>query len=236
MADNSSLPPLSPSLAMLVNRLRGQPQSFQGYAQTRLGRTPIIYAQSPEQFEELDNPLHNPLRHDYGATFMSRSDLGPANISTLHDPVAALLSQGQPVSVIRPPEAPVAGPGGSPGTEPGVPLHEATHAYTKGLPLQSLYQQLPDPLRAKMTQAIVQAGYSPDAIPGEVASRLVAGQFGSLGLTQEEGLAARQQYLANMQKVAPQQGTRLQMYTRGRQPVTALDQYGVNRPVQSPQE
>jgi len=232
MPDDSSLPPLSPSLAMLINKLRGQPENYEGYAQSRLGRTPMIYARTPQQFEELDNPLHNPLRHDYGATFMNRGDLGAVNVSSLHDPVAALLSQGQPVSVIRPPEQAVSGPGGSPGTEPGVSLHEAVHAYTKGLPLDALYQQLPDPLRNKMTQAIAKAGYSPVNIPGEVASRLVAGQFGSLGLTQDEGMAARQQYLASMQKVAPKQATRLQMYTRGRQPVTALDEHGISRSTQ----
>jgi len=45
-------------------------------------------------------------------------------------------------------------------------------------------------------------------------------------------MAARQQYLASMQKVAPKQATRLQMYTRGRQPVTALDEHGISRSTQ----
>lgn len=220
---------MSFSLASLINRMRGQPENFEGYAQTRLGRQPQIYARNQQQFDELTNPLHDPRKSIYGATFMGKGDVGAANVSPLADPVRALLSQGEPVSVISPNQKPVSGPGGTPGTEPGVPLHEATHQFTKGLPLKQIYQQLGPDVQNKMEQSLQKSGYSKDDIPGEVASRLVAGQFGSLGLTAQEGMYVRQAYFTHMQNVAPKQAQRLQMYTKGRTPATALDQYGVSR-------
>lgn len=224
-------PPMSLALADLVGKLRGQQP---GYAQTRLGRQPIIYARDQDQYEGLTNPLHNPARVTYGATFMSPGDLGfLSRQSPLHGATQEALSTGEPTSIIAPYQKPVSGPGGSQGTEPGVPLHEATHQFTKGLPLDQLFSQLDSPTQVKMATALSKAGYERDAIPGEVASRLVSGQFGSLGLTRDEGMQARQTFLSNLQQVDQSRGQRLSIYTRGREPVNALDPQGVSRPDES---
>jgi hypothetical protein len=224
-------PPASLDFAELVQRLRGQPAS---YAQTRLGRQPVIYAGDEGQYEGLTNPLHDPHKTTYGATFMDPSKLGWASMqSPLYGATQEALKTGEPVSVIAPYEKPVSGPGGTSGTEPGVPLHEATHQFTKGLPLQQIVGKLSGSLQTKMSQALAKSGYSDNDVPGEVTSRLIAGQFGSLGLDREEGLQARGELLANMQKVAPKQAQRLGMYTRGRTPLTYLDAQGVSRTEES---
>jgi hypothetical protein len=217
-------PPLTPAFLELASRMRGQP----GYARTRLGRQPQFYAADREQFENLTNPLHDPTKHDYGATFMNPGDLGLlSRQSDLYAPVAAALNRGsdtkvgttEPVSVIAPYEAPIEGRFGRKGTEPGVPLHEASHQYTRDIPVNQIVQGMSGGLKAKMAQALSK-NYSGGDVPGEIVSRLIAGQFESLGLDRGEGMQARGELLFSMQKVAPEQAQRLGLYTKGHEPLT----------------
>lgn len=222
-------PPISPGLLDIVNRLGGLPAS---YAQARLGRTPVIYAKDRAQYEDLTNPKHDVAQEgSHGATFMRPGDLSLLSWpSPLYGAARDALSDAGTVAVIAPYQRPIGGPGGTLGTEPGVATHEASHAYFKGLPLDQIVSRLPSATQAKLVKGIEDLAksyhYPPENIPGEVAVRLVAGQFGSLGLNESDGLQARQELLSAMQQFSAQKAERARLYTQGRGQVDMRDRSG----------
>lgn len=217
MPDQSGVPPIPFSFATLINRLRGQSPANYSYAQSRLGRQPMIYANDPEQFRQLRGT-------DYGSTFspgagQSFALAADPTTGPLADPVRALLgSTGEPVSVIAPYRGAAAGPAGHVATEPGVPLHESTHQFIgeNKLPIPLLYTRVPKDIQEKIFQALTARNYPTDRFSDEIPARLAAGQFASLGLSPEEGRQVWQTYLDLYQKQAPEKARRFQAYTRGR--------------------
>src|SRR5579864_3453935 len=140
---SSGPPPASLSFSALIDRLRRSAPAKYSYAMSRLGRQPMIYSEDPEQFRQLRG-------EDYGATYQpdlaQRAALRANPLAgPLADPVRSLLgSSGEPVSVIAPYQSQTGGPAGQPGTELGVPLHEATHQFLGAdkLPVSEFYTQV----------------------------------------------------------------------------------------------
>jgi len=190
----------------------GDPAKY-SLAYSRLGRQPMIYSESPEQSMQMTGPA-------WGRTYqppqgaMERTVSGGymalnPTFGPLAEPVHEQLSKGGPVSVIMPYRE---------DTPPGVPLHEATHAFqgTDALPLSVLYTKVEPSIRGRISDALTKQGVDPDTFSREIPARLASGQFKTLGLTPEEGRQLWQTYLDMYQKMAPEKANRLRLYTKGR--------------------
>lgn len=218
MPTDDSLPPLPYSLAMLVNKLRGQKPANYSYAQTRLGRQPVIYSQDQSQFNQVDSP------QDWGAAFSptweqkAKLRVDPTS-GPLGDPVNALLGQGSPVSVIAPYQSSKSGlPGDVTGTPSGVPLHESVHQFigSDKLPLDALKASIDPQTMEKMRDALERMNTPGDKFGDEIPARLASGQYSSLGLSPEEGQQLWHTYLDLYQKMNPAKANRLRVYTKNR--------------------
>jgi hypothetical protein len=215
------MPPSQFSLEQLVNkgaaaagipigaaaRLLGRQQPAYNYAESRLSRKPVLIVQDPSQAK--GGVLGE---KDYGGYLQT---VDPWNTSPMSNVVRKNVVEGKSPVVIAPYEPPSYGPAGSTGTEHGVMRHESVHQYlgdTK-VPLGRLFASNPA-LRQTIESNLDKMNYTDKQYADEVASRLAAGQFQSLGLTPQQGVQVWKQWLSELSKTDPKKAARLDMYTR----------------------
>lgn len=195
-------------LAYAAKKL-GRQQPNYTYAESRLSHGPVMMVQDPEQAKAL-------MGEHFGEYLPS---MDPVNVSPMSNEVRSQILQGKPPVVIAPYQAPTYGPAGSKGTEPGVIRHEAVHQYLSGVKVspQRLFAVTDkiDPLiKQRIGNQLTSMGYPTTDFGDEIASRLAAGQFSSLGLSPQQGEQVWRSWLSEMSKTDPAKASRLDMYTR----------------------
>lgn len=188
-------------------KLLGRQSPKYTYAESRLSHGPVMMVQDPSQAR--GGVLGE---KDYGA-YMRTVD--PWDTSPMSNEVRKSVVAGKPPVVIAPHEAQSYGPMGNSGTEQGVTRHESVHQYIPNahVSLGRVFASNPA-LRQTIESKLDKMNYTDKQYAGEVASRLAAGQFQSLGLTPQQGVQAWHQWLSEYAKEDPKKAARLDMYTR----------------------